>query len=547
MQQALLQNHLKVSGQRKSQLEDQKEGQARSSKVPKLAMLANPSPLYVTASERTHFARLSHEIRNAVHVISGVTHLLFDHSTVQQLPQLENLKATSDFLLNLVNKVLDYSKLEEGNWSIQENAIDLHQLLDTLAGVYEFQLSQKGLFFEYYKDVRLPQHILSDKTVVYQILQNLLSNALKFTHRGHVSLKASLWNENSDTSWIQIAVADTGRGIALEDQAALFNRFSPTQAASDEIAGSGLGLYIVKKWVDLMEGRIQVESEPGVGSTFTVLLPLKKVSQAAHQLPSVAGLSFRAGAEKLKTLVVDDSSFHRAYLEQLLSSWKVEVISCASGSAALKVLQAEPIDLVLMDIRMPLMDGYETAIRMRNILGERAVPIIALTANQDKHEIEKLQRVGINERLSKPFLPEDLMKVIERYAPKGKNPFSKSFDFSNAFDIRALKALYNDDLEYVKHMFGIFLKNTPSSLTLMEHYVNEQDWTALAEEAHRIKPTFTMVGLGSVSNLGNALEEACQRSAPTEITSLFSHFRKTVWNALDLVQKEYERLPLEPA
>ncbi|HMQ49015.1 MAG TPA: ATP-binding protein [Saprospiraceae bacterium] len=543
MQQALLQSHLKLSGQRERQLEDLKKGKARLQKAT-LTSLAPASPLYDDASERTHFARLSHEIRNAVHVISGVTNLLFDHSTVQQLPQLENLRATSDFLLNLVNKVLDYSKLEEGNWTIQENEVDLHQMLDTLAGVYEFQLSQKGLLFEFYRDVRLPQQILSDKTVIYQILQNLLSNALKFTHRGHVSLKAVLLKETQDTSWIQLAITDTGRGIAAKDQPLLFNRFSQIQAASDEPAGSGLGLYIVKKWVDLLGGSITVKSEPGVGSSFIVILPLKKVSMPVKQLSSTPALSFQAGAERLKALIVDDSSFHRAYLEQLLSSWKVETISCASGEAALEVVAYEPIDIIFMDIWMPVMDGFETAIRLRNLLVNRSIPIVALTGNRDKHTSEKLQRVGIQEALSKPFSPEDLMKVIAHYAPKGKNPFNKSFDFSKSFDVNALTMLYNDDLEYVKQMFGIFLKNTPSSLTLMEHYLSQQDWPALAEEAHRIKPTFAMVGLGRVSNLGNALEEACRRTATVEITTLFRHFRKAVWKTIDLVHKEHERLLL---
>lgn len=365
---------------------------------------------------------MSHEIRTPMNAIIGMTNLLVkDNPREDQLEQLEILDFSAKTLLSLINDVLDFSKIEAGKIEFENVAFNLENLLNGVLESFRFTAEKKDvpLYLDYDED--LPESIGGDPNRLTQILNNLVSNAVKFTEEGSVGIIADLTERDEDQLKIQFTITDTGIGISEDKQGEIFKSFTQERSETSRVfGGTGLGLTISKKLVDLQGGTIDLESEKGKGSTFYVELPFKTKGKAEEQRASLRNHAkeMPESLQGTKVMLVEDNAINQKVMIRFLEKWGIEVILAENGRQAVeKMTEISAVNLVLMDLQMPEMDGYEATRRIRKLDDKYKsdVPIVALTAAALKEVKEKVFASGMNDYLTKPFNPPELHKKLEHY------------------------------------------------------------------------------------------------------------------------------------
>lgn len=349
---------------------------------------------------------MSHEIRTPMNGIIGITELLQEQTRdKKQREYLDLLKFSADNLLGMLNNVLDYNRLDSGKTELEKLVFNPTYLFKQLVAGFQPMADDKRIKLSLEAD-QMPERVLGDPTKLSQILINLLGNAIKFTNEGEVKLQLrSLGNDR-----FRIAIKDTGVGIAKDKQVLIFEHFSQASAdVSRKYGGSGLGLAIVKKLLTLMESDIQLQSQPGIGSEFSFELELK-AAQESESLSRVPENGPTA-VDGIRVLVVEDNPINATVINGLLKRWKMEYVWVSGGRDALETLEQDKFDLILMDLHMPEMDGFETisAIRERGL----SLPIIAISADVQEETWKKAHDAGANDYIVKPYNPRDLHQVIE--------------------------------------------------------------------------------------------------------------------------------------
>lgn len=337
---------------------------------------------------------MSHEIRTPLNAIIGIAHLLLQE---QLLPsQLENLKAlniSAENLLRLINDILDFGKIEEGKIVLAEKNTSLQQLAENIKTAYQIRASERGNTINMIVDNALPQFILGDEVRLGQILHNLVSNAVKFTRNGVITLKMSLQKMKEEEVTVYFSVTDTGVGIEKNKQVLIFDRF--TQANVDiarEFGGSGLGLAIVKRLAALHNSDIYVNSELGRGSTFFFTITFKKGKVEVQPQQATNGKNDLSG---IKVLLVEDVEFNIMVAKKMITNWNGAVDIAENGAVAINKVQQAAYDIVLMDLQMPVMDGYNATQHIRNF--NDAIPIIALTASASSDILQRTREFGMTD------------------------------------------------------------------------------------------------------------------------------------------------------
>ena len=365
-------------------------------------------------------ANMSHEIRTPMNAVIGLAFLLGKtRLNDEQADLLAKLKLGSKSLLLVLNNVLDLSKIEAGELIVERRAFDLRVLLSELPEVLAVQAQAKGIAFEIDSAGDLPAALEGDATRLHQILTNLLSNAIKFTERGGVSLRVRRLADTSSHVTLRFAVQDTGIGIAAEVQAQLFAPFAQADASiTRRFGGTGLGLSIVKRLVGLMGGEVHLDSTPGVGSEFSVTLQFPLASLEELDRPEAG--SIEPGDYILpgvRVLLVDDSDINLEVTRRILESEGAQVRVASNGQQAVDLLEAEPqaVDVVLMDVQMPVLDGYDATRRIRTQLHLEDLPIIALTAGALSSDRQRSSEAGMDDYIIKPFDAQQLMRSVLRH------------------------------------------------------------------------------------------------------------------------------------
>jgi PAS domain S-box-containing protein len=361
---------------------------------------------------------ISHEIRTPLNAIMGVAHLLgASELSPKQEKYVRILRSSSENLLHLVNEVLDFSKIESGKVSLEERTFDLRQLVHQVAHGLHGKAEEKGLALETRIDERLPEALLGDPVKIGQVLTNLLGNALKFTAQGAVTVELQVLEIEADAVAFELRVADTGIGIAPERLAHIFEDY--TQASYDigmKYGGTGLGLSISKRLVELHGSRLEVESELGAGTAFSFRLRLKTAE------PTVAEATLAETAPQtlngLRVLVADDNEVNVFVLTGLLRSWGVEHDVVTNGRQAVESVQAGDYQLVLMDLRMPELDGYSATRAIRSLPDPKLaqLPVFAISASTRMGHQHELDAAGFTEFVGKPINPDVLFGKLARYA-----------------------------------------------------------------------------------------------------------------------------------
>ncbi len=360
---------------------------------------------------------MSHEIRTPLNEVIGITNLLLQGNPREdQMDFINTLKFSGNHLLTLVNDVLDYNKIESGKLVFEQTQFNLGNFLADIMRSYSFRSKAKNLKFDIIKLGNLPEEVIGDPIRVNQILSNLLSNALKFTSSGSISVRIKELERKRSQTKLEFAVKDSGIGIHRDKHALVFESF--TQASPDttrQFGGTGLGLSICKKLIDQQGGTITLESEPGNGSTFTFVLPFgvpeKSVTKKADEIhESYTGL------EGKKILVAEDNKVNFFVANKFLLNWGAVVTHAENGQIAIDLLKTDDYDLILMDLHMPVMDGIEATRIIRNSEDERLrnIPIVALTAAIMSESHDKIDDLNINDYVLKPFKPHDLFDRIKR-------------------------------------------------------------------------------------------------------------------------------------
>lgn len=366
-----------------------------------------------------HFvAHVSHEIRTPLNGIIGMTNLLKDSAlTAEQQDFVKIISSSSETLLYLINDLLDTAKIKAGRLTLEKISFNLGELINKTLPSLIFRAKEKKITLKSDLSPEIPPVIIGDPYRLSQILLNLLGNALKFTHEGSVSLQTLVKSKERKDIWIQFVVEDTGIGIAADKIMTLFKEFS--QASTDtsrKYGGTGLGLSITEKLVKLQGGQIEVESEDGKGSRFTICIPYGYEEAEGKEKPNVSdGRLLEVSLKGVNVLIVDDNVINQKVAGKILQNAGANTIFASTGKEAVGYLahNSSP-EVVLMDLMMPEMEGYEATLKIRNEL-KLQIPIIAMTATTFEEERKRCMEVGMNGYISKPFSARELIRLINGF------------------------------------------------------------------------------------------------------------------------------------
>lgn len=356
---------------------------------------------------------MSHEIRTPMNAIIGFVNLLLHEEPMQhQMPYLNNLKESASELLYLLNNILDYSKLEAGKMEMELAPVSLSEMATNIVGTFSHAAKEKNISIRSAVDASLTQRVITDVFRLNRILSNLLSNAIKFTDAGEVLLEIKETGRTETDITLILQVKDTGIGISDENLKYIFQEFTQEHSSiTRKYGGTGLGLAISNKLIQAFHSNIVVESEKGKGScfSFTLTLPIAKTSQPI----SAEKLATESNLNNIDVLVVEDNQINALIVQKFITNWGGKSQHAISGKAAIDMLQNNRFHLILMDLQMPDMDGYETTRHIRTFLPD--IPIIALTADAMTETKSTVLESGMNDYITKPFNPQQLKGIIQHY------------------------------------------------------------------------------------------------------------------------------------
>lgn len=358
---------------------------------------------------------MSHEIRTPLNAIIGLSYIIMSANDLNptQLKNIKTLHISAQNLLVLINDILDFNRIEEGKILLAENHVEIYELIKNIKAAHNQSALERGNKIKVMIDQDIPEVILSDEVRLNQIFTNLVSNAIKFTKDGQITFEASLVNQNLNTVEILFSVQDTGIGIPADKLGVIFDHFTQADAnITRSFGGSGLGLAIVKKLLKLFNAEIHLESEVGKGSHFHFTVQFEKAQQNSYNAAKKDFSEPLTDFAGINILLVEDVEFNILFAEQILKTWGANIDVALNGKEALHKVETGRYDIILMDLRMPVMDGFTATKEIRRFNNE--TPIIALTASASAELLEKILDNGFNDHVLKPFAPKDLNRSIAK-------------------------------------------------------------------------------------------------------------------------------------
>lgn len=477
---------------------------------------------------------ITHDFKAPLGSIMGYTELLSRLTEDErQRFYLDNMKSSSEHLLKLVSDLLDFHRLDLNKAEVNRVTFNPSQLFDEIYVSFEPLTAAKGLALQCHVAPELNGRYISDPLRLRQIVNNLLSNAVKFTQKGEISLTAGY-----DSSKLTIAIADTGKGMALEDRERIFQEFTRLSGAQGE-EGFGLGLSIVKKLVTLLEGTIDVQSTLGKGSCFTVTLPLYPVGKSIAESESTESENADITEESavippmkvIRVLLIDDDKIQLNLTAAMLKQHGIDAVCCEQLEQLVEQLRSSVFDVLLTDIQMPAINGFDLVklLRASNIPQAKTIPVIAVTARSEMDKAA-LHEHGFAGCLHKPFTVKELLMTVNEGQLSADEAHITEDMATAGINFSALTAYSEDDPEAASSIIQTFIEETGKNIERMQQALNDKEVDGIAAMAHKLLPLFTMIGADETITPLKWLE-ACRGEEFSE------KIEETTLNMLEVVRK----------
>lgn len=472
-------------------------------------------------SREKFFANMSHEIRTPMNAIVGFSDQLSESDLDEnQRNYVSMIQKSSEHLVYLINDVLDFSKLQSGKLKLERMAFEIASIANEVTSFSQQLAIEKNIQVRCVIDESVPKVVIGDSFRLRQILLNLMSNSVKFTEKGSVQLFLSFEQKNKEEILL-IKVADTGSGMDEETLGVIFNEFEQGNAdTARNYGGTGLGLSISKMLVELMNGKIQLTSKVNEGTTASIQIPIK----VGKESDVSAKTSLRIVSKLKRVLIVDDEKFNRQLLSSIFLKNGIEFEEAIDGVDALAKMQTSNFDIVLMDARMPRMNGIEATLEIRSMqdVVKRETKIIVLTAAVSEEEEQEFRNAGMDGYVSKPFKEHELFREINRIleskvAPK--NAKTKRIQLSKntqSFDFTHLKKMSGNDKQFYTEMLKTFISSTKNGMATIKVGFQNEDWELVANEAHKISAPCKHLGAYKLYNLLSRIENVTRTRKSTK-------------------------------
>lgn len=487
------------------------------------------------AADRANYAKsaflstMSHEIRTPMTAIIGLLELEKEQARLRGLPFSDALRVayrSAQELIGLMGDSLDLAKIEAGHMQLTPQTVSLQPFFEGIQQLFDVTARSKGLHLRLAFAKEAQGLYRFDPLRLRQVMHNLLSNALKFTDRGDVRVQVAREVDAQGSAYLHISVADSGKGISARQQAQVFSPFVQANADTPaEHGGTGLGLSICKQLVELMGGRIDLQSAPGEGTTVTLALYLERVAEDLDQAPS--STTERPQSRRMSVLIVDDLRANRMVLSQQLMFLGHRVVALDSAEAALARWRTETFDLIMTDCNMPGMSGYALSESIRRIEAQeerRPCPLIGCTANAFEDERQRCAQAGMNELLVKPVTLDQLAQLLARFSPPP------------SFDVETLRAMTQADEAVLRRMLLELWNNLAQEREGLESAVAEVDWSVLAASLHRLKGICCLIDALPLAKACVELEGAARAQCTTALAAGWP----ALLGAIDSVRRDIE-------
>jgi len=453
-------------------------------------------------AKQQFLSNMSHEIRTPMNAIIGFTKVVLKTDlTKKQKEYLNAIKISGDALIVLINDILDLAKVDAGKMTFEHTPFKLAASISAMLHLFETKIQEKNLELVKEYDFSIPEVLVGDPVRLHQIILNLVGNAVKFTTEGKITVSVKMLKEEEENVTIEFAVTDTGIGIPETKLGNIFDDFQQATSGTSRLyGGTGLGLAIVKQLVEPQGGTIAVKSKVGEGSTFSFILSFKKTNAKAD-METDLGVELEAGIKNVRILVVEDITLNQLLMKTLLEDFGFEMDIAGNGKLAIEKLKNNNYDIILMDLQMPEMNGFEATEYIRQKMNSQ-IPIIALTADVTTVDVEKCKVVGMNDYISKPIDEKLLYSKIIKYLKKvdhKKNieiePKEVVQEHHTCIDLTYLKQLTKNNSTAIITMIEVYLEETPQLIHAMKHSIDTNNWESLKMAAHSIIPSFSTMGI----------------------------------------------------
>lgn len=493
-------------------------------------------------AEQLFLANMSHEIRTPLNSVIGMAHLLYDlSSTQEQIDYLNALKHSADLLKGIINDILDISSIEAGKLEYNETDFILVDTISSITRTLQLKTQEKDVSVISNIDESLKGlRVLGDNLLLNQVLMNLLGNAEKFTEKGAITVSVKPLNLSKNETKIEFKVSDTGIGINKKRLNSVFEKYEQANIETKmRYGGTGLGLAITKKIIVFLGGEISVESELGKGSHFTVILDFKVAKIKTTEVDKTIDDAISNNYKNL--LVAEDNAMNRKYISEVFKKTDITIAFAINGKEAIEKCLTQKYDLILMDLQMPVKDGFEATIDIRTLKNpNNNTQIIGLSAYATEEVRKKCKLAGMDDFVSKPVTPKRLRKLVNITDEVHVKPKTEALE--DILDRNLLQELYFGDVEYAFEMFDHFLGVIEEQVQDFKIAINNEDLKEGRRLIHKINPSFAMVGLPALQEMGRKIEEACEQADKNKVDQLSNEFFSLLDSSLQAVKTEHSIL-----
>jgi signal transduction histidine kinase/DNA-binding response OmpR family regulator len=505
----------------------------KTNKYQRALMKAKNEAEKLSLAREQFVANISHEIRTPMNALSGFTEqLLLMPLEEKQFVQLKIVKNSADHLMRIINDILDFSKLQAGKLQLERIPFNPASLLTEVYTLFKPSAEAKNIVLELAGSDDLPAQLYGDPFRLKQILFNLLSNAVKFTHEGKIEILVCVEHKDNNSINLIVTTKDTGIGIAENKINDIFEEFTQAEMnTTRQYGGTGLGLSIVKRLITVHEGNIEIKSKPGKGTYFTFIIPYDICFEKEKSQVSGVTQSVYSSLGNLSILIADDDEYNKMLISHILDKQGSKYFQVCNGKELLEELALNTYDIILMDIRMPVMDGIQTTgeIRKNPVKSIAEIPIIALTATYTADDELNYKNIGMNALISKPFSENNLLQTMtdvlkgipQKEKNIGKYPDIQTeiLNAKQPIELEKLYKLANNDKVFVREMLNMFVNTTQKGVSQMHLESLEKNWGEVAELAHKIVAPCKHVGADQLTVYLKKIEDLARNGKDEKLLS----------------------------